>query len=1165
MVSARELRSRTRLGRELVKKEKRVVAEQESIREATEAEYQKQVAEYEKKKSEAETWQKEKKAVWLHQREYAPKIIGYAVTPEERKEVFRIYGELSRKGELEAWERRMGRGGAFMPFEEFQRQLHEKEETIPVGAEPYTPPEKEKPPAWTGIDEQRYLGELPIQQQEREYAGTIGVWKEFEGEGVTQTTREKIAKFVRDKIIPVYDKSMIGQVEEKVGGLFKAGEKYEKERESWYKQTTDTGDVIYKSVTPADAVVVQGLMDVYQNAERAEVELRNKAMEKLQSEVKAKQVELQGLVNFGKMDSGEANIKLEQYNKNLADKYSKEMKGTYEKYTTNLIQQQTNLSEKQSKVLAKKYSTELAVKNLPKTVAETLTWIGLASVIPAYRELSISRGALGIVGGEGKQMITQAKQFPEATAITAGGIITTLLVTGAITGLVKGKIKKSAFLKEAKKTKLKLAGVSMKMSPNKQYLILEGIKKIKGKDYNVRINYPIQTTKYGYVSLAGGKVSIDYIDKAGRKTYEVFRIKEGSKAFKQAQANWQKVMKGKMVGFDSPVLPLGISKPSGFIGKISKQLKGSVIAGEARTSRISKTTLIDKKPTKLLGLTVRKGGMKVKMKTFLKSKEELTRAVARGEGVGKPRDIIMSRDVGGNLLVSKKVGTGKLFRFEGASIDKVLKTKGFRIVKWKDLLKRELKGRRISVKETDLLKRKGYFGQFKPRENLILLDKGLSKSKFMAKVRSGKIFKERHLPTKTEVLEHEYFHRLFPSLKEKTIRALTTKYRMGYEGGIISPRKVSLIKRQPIKTKIIAKSHKFKATVLAVEPKRAPPMFEVKPIKESFVKMIPKKTARVDMLKPSKTSQAFAISPTYDIKVKQVYKPLLTIEQRRALELSVADIAVTADKYVTAIDLPKIPRIVMGETGKAITGIATLKAPQLITEERRIDLISPQQLRYQADLITKKKERLISRTRQIQLQEKQFILQQPQRVIQIQPPKQRQRLIQTPLQRHKPRLIQRQLVTDITLPRTKVIPPTTVPALKIGYKFPPFQVLKKAPVKAKALIIPQAYIPLIKRQGKWYPISKPLKKGQAIWIGAEKTRKELGATFKLKKVAIKPTKSKIPSIAVPPTDMFRGYKIVKGKRVKMKDMWIEKRKFRLDVPSEVKEIVKSRRQGRLLI
>ncbi len=99
------------------------------------------------------------------------------------------------------------------------------------------------------------------------------------------------------------------------------------------------------------------------------------------------------------------------------------------------------------------------------------------------------------------------------------------------------------------------------------------------------------------------------------------------------------------------------------------------------------------------------------------------------------------------------------------------------------------------------------------------------------------------------------------------------------------------------------------------------------------------------------------------------------------------------------------------------------------------------------------------------------------------------------------------------------------------------------------------YKSLVKSKGKFKKVNiKPLSKTKAKDRGAYVTDRTVSATFKVKSVGKKKKLGKLPKkqrgYFKRKRKKFRGFKIVKGKRVKLKNKFIEKRKARIDTRGE---------------
>lgn len=102
------------------------------------------------------------------------------------------------------------------------------------------------------------------------------------------------------------------------------------------------------------------------------------------------------------------------------------------------------------------------------------------------------------------------------------------------------------------------------------------------------------------------------------------------------------------------------------------------------------------------------------------------------------------------------------------------------------------------------------------------------------------------------------------------------------------------------------------------------------------------------------------------------------------------------------------------------------------------------------------------------------------------------------------------------------------------------------------------YNTLVKRKGKFRKVGKPKPYSLAVKRGVDVTGKSLAATFKVKRSTKKV--SPVNLSFTPNPRVYRNYKVVRGRRVALKDTWIEKRGFRLDTRSEVISLQKSRKR-----
>jgi len=102
----------------------------------------------------------------------------------------------------------------------------------------------------------------------------------------------------------------------------------------------------------------------------------------------------------------------------------------------------------------------------------------------------------------------------------------------------------------------------------------------------------------------------------------------------------------------------------------------------------------------------------------------------------------------------------------------------------------------------------------------------------------------------------------------------------------------------------------------------------------------------------------------------------------------------------------------------------------------------------------------------------------------------------------------------------------------------------------------------VKRKGKRVFFTGRFPRGEAIRIGAREARKTLRATFGVVEAGV--IRGRRAPAFTPSPEVFRTYRIVKGKRVPLKDIWIQKAPYRLSARGEVREIIlaKKRKGGK---
>lgn len=144
-----------------------------------------------------------------------------------------------------------------------------------------------------------------------------------------------------------------------------------------------------------------------------------------------------------------------------------------------------------------------------------------------------------------------------------------------------------------------------------------------------------------------------------------------------------------------------------------------------------------------------------------------------------------------------------------------------------------------------------------------------------------------------------------------------------------------------------------------------------------------------------------------------------------------------------------------------------------------------------------------------------------------------------------------------------ISPPPKTPSLTypplVPTKAPPILKIPKFPHKRtkKPKAVP-GYRPYVIKKGEKVYLGEILPRGEAIFKGEEEAKKTLRATF-----GIEPTKTKVPAGQLedytPSRKLFRGFRIQKGKKIPLKDTFIQKRGKRLTFPGEIREIQIARR------
>jgi hypothetical protein len=105
----------------------------------------------------------------------------------------------------------------------------------------------------------------------------------------------------------------------------------------------------------------------------------------------------------------------------------------------------------------------------------------------------------------------------------------------------------------------------------------------------------------------------------------------------------------------------------------------------------------------------------------------------------------------------------------------------------------------------------------------------------------------------------------------------------------------------------------------------------------------------------------------------------------------------------------------------------------------------------------------------------------------------------------------------------------------------------------------RAYIVQLKRKGKFYKVSSPLEKPQALDVLAMKLSRTLGATARIVPVNQAPVEAQTTGEFARLKGTFRDYRIQKGQRIPLENTYIQEAKFRLGSREERTEIQSSKR------
>ena len=168
---------------------------------------------------------------------------------------------------------------------------------------------------------------------------------------------------------------------------------------------------------------------------------------------------------------------------------------------------------------------------------------------------------------------------------------------------------------------------------------------------------------------------------------------------------------------------------------------------------------------------------------------------------------------------------------------------------------------------------------------------------------------------------------------------------------------------------------------------------------------------------------------------------------------------------------------------------------------------------------------------------------QAQAISQLQIPLLRTALIQRPILQQ--RQVQRQVLRRPIITTTPfILFPTPSRGRKIS--------------KKKKKFVP-AYRTYIIKRGKKVFLKGKYERGEAIKKGAIVTRETIAATFGVQKKGKIKVRRRAPSFT-PDPQRFRSYRIKKGKRIPLKDVWIERAPRRLETKAEIAAVVRGRRR-----
>jgi len=166
--------------------------------------------------------------------------------------------------------------------------------------------------------------------------------------------------------------------------------------------------------------------------------------------------------------------------------------------------------------------------------------------------------------------------------------------------------------------------------------------------------------------------------------------------------------------------------------------------------------------------------------------------------------------------------------------------------------------------------------------------------------------------------------------------------------------------------------------------------------------------------------------------------------------------------------------------------------------------------------------------------------------------------------------VQLQTIETLTMP--EILPPVPTPSppktpqiTDFGLRLPPPTILpfgkrkRKAPIKK----VP-TYSVFLRRRKKYAPIGTGLTKAQALKLGERKALGTLARTFKIRKTGEKEVFGIEEEVGLPQMPTFRGYQIRKGRKVALKDTFIQTNIANLQRASEKAELKEARRLSKLI-